>query len=79
MSPTVSASIHEFEHLATLLRMPVAERRGVLNLSGTGYAALRFGTVPPDQPARPELERRLTYVLPLMRRMVANTAPPAAP
>ena len=76
--PTVSACIQEFERLATLLHMPVAERRGVLNLSGPGYAALRFGTESPDQPARPELERRLAYVLPLMRQMVANTEPQPA-
>ena len=53
--------------------MPEAERLGILNLSEEIYSDLRSGQIKGFQYVKPELERRLSYALPLMRRLASNT------
>lgn len=64
----------EFERLATSLEVPMSERLGILNVSEDVYTTLRAGQWPATEEVRPELDRRLTYALPLMRRL-ASAAP----
>lgn len=56
-----------------MLAMPASERLGILNLSAATYATLRGGGTQAYQHVRPELERRLNYALPLMRRLASNS------
>ena len=66
--------IAEFERLATSLEIPMTERLGILNVSEDVYTALCGGRWPSSEEVRPELDRRLSYALPLMRRL-ASAAP----
>lgn len=61
----------EFERLAIGLEVPMAERLGILNVSESLYTALRNGCRPSGEEIKPELDRRLSYALPLMRRLAS--------
>ena len=63
----------EFNLYAALLDMPRNERLGILNLSDEVYAILKNGAPCPPSLVRPELERRLNYALPLMRKLACNS------
>jgi hypothetical protein len=69
----VVEKLREFDRVATILDMPHAERLGILNVSDETYCSLRSGTIQYGQYVKPELVRRLTYALPLMRRLASNT------
>jgi len=73
----VSVAVQELDELADELNLPDEERRKILGLSDGAYRLWRRGMVEIGAPASPELIRRLSYALPLMRRMAANL--PAAP
>ncbi len=64
--------IAEFERVAQGLSMPVEECCGILNVDRATYSALREGTLPPGASIGPDVERRLSYALPLMRRLASN-------
>ena len=64
--------VREFDRLATLLDLPMAERLGVLNVPEVLYLELRSGRWPTEGDVRPEFERRLSYALPLMRRLASR-------
>ena len=72
-SGAVFEKLLEFERVAGLLEMPQAERLGILNVSEEAYSGLRTGGNQAFQYVKPELERRLSYALPLMRRLASNT------
>lgn len=72
-SGAVFEKLMEFERVAGLLEMPQAERLGILNVSEETYTGLRGGGIQAFQNVKPELERRLSYALPLMRRLASNT------
>lgn len=65
--------LREFDRVAHMLDMPSAERLNILNVTEEAYAALRNGMTNLRSGATPELERRLSYALPLMRRLARNT------
>ena len=65
--------LREFDRVATALDMPHSERLNILNISEETYASLRNGAATPGLDTKPELERRLSYALPLMRRLSRNT------
>lgn len=65
--------LREFDRVAKTLDMPRAERLNILNISDEVYAAFRNGLTNLGFSSRPELERRLSYALPLMRRLAGNT------
>lgn len=69
----VFEKLMEFDRVAGLLEMPEAERLGILNVSEETYTGLRSGEVKAFQYVKPELERRLSYALPLMRRLASNS------
>ena len=73
-SAALMEKFREFERLAAVLDVPLGERLGILNVSEDFYTTLRTGVWPPTEPLRPELDRRLSYALPLMRRL-ASAAP----
>jgi hypothetical protein len=77
----VIEKLREFDRVATLLDMPKAERLNILNVSDYVYTTLCRPGPPQLQEVRPELERRLSYALPLMRRLASNSpalrSPPA--
>ncbi len=59
----------EFDRTATLLDMPRIERLNILNVSDDTYSLLRNGRIRYQEAVTPEIERRLSYALPLMRRL----------
>lgn len=65
--------LNEFHRVAGLLQMPESERLGILNVSEELYAGLQTGNPSSVSRAEPELERRLSYALPLMRRLASNS------
>lgn len=67
----VSAAVRELDGLANLLGMPALERCGILGLNGPSYRSWYSGLMHAEVTA--ELVRRLSYALPLMRRMAAHT------
>jgi hypothetical protein len=69
----VLEKILEFDRVATLLDIPRVERLGILNVADHTYSALCNGTFNINQGIKPELERRLSYALPLMRRLAGNS------
>ena len=69
----VLEKLREFDRVAGMLDMPAAERLGILNVSEEVYRQLRGGEVDASQYVKPELERRLSYALPLMRRLASNS------
>ncbi len=69
----VLEKLREFERVAAMLEMPSSERLGILNLSEEAYMVLRTGKMTATQYVKPELERRLSYALPLMRRLASNS------
>jgi hypothetical protein len=68
----VFEKMRHFERLARMLEMPLSERRAILNLSTAAYDVLRMGQLAGADHVCPELERRLGYALPLMRRLASN-------
>ena len=73
LAAVVLEKLREFDRVAGMLEMPSAERLGILNLSATEYTGLRSGNPESQQQVKPELERRLSYALPLMRRLASNS------
>lgn len=72
-TPTqVSVAVQELDQLANELGMPNAERHSILGLSGGAYRSWQVGIIDVGEPVTPELLRRLSYALQLMRRMAAN-------
>ncbi len=69
----VSEAVQELDGLAATLGMPDAERCSILGLSRGSYISWQDGMFDAVSLPAPGLIRRLTYALPLMRRMVANT------
>lgn len=69
----VSEAVQELDGLAATLGMPNAERYTILGLSRGAYLSWQDGVLDSTPLPAPGLVRRLTYALPLMRRMVANT------
>ncbi len=69
----VLEKLREFDRVATILKIPHNERLGILNVSDEVYCSLRTGVIQLGQSIKPELLRRLTYALPLMRRLAGNT------
>ena len=65
----VMEKLLEFDRVAGMLDMPESERLGILNISPEDYADLRHGGPDTYQAVKPELERRLSYALPMMRRL----------
>lgn len=61
----------EFDRMAGLLQMPSSERLGILNVSEEVYSGIRSGQM---GAVKPEFERRLSYALPLMRRLASNSS-----
>ncbi len=72
-SRQVSESVQELDSLAATLGMPAAERYSILGLNHGAYVSWQDGIFDEIALPAPGLIRRLTYALPLMRRMVANT------
>ncbi len=72
-SRQVSEAVQELDGLAATLGMPNAERCSILGLSRGAYILWQDGVADSAPLPAPGLIRRLTYALPLMRRMVANT------
>ncbi len=68
----VIEKLREFDRVACLLEIPLAERLGILNVAEHTYERLCTGRIEQNQSLKPELERRLSYALPLMRRLVGN-------
>lgn len=73
MTPSqVASGIRELDDLANVLCLPDQERRDILGLSGSTYRLWQSGLHTAVGLVAPELTRRLSYALPLMRRMAAN-------
>lgn len=69
----VAEAVQELDGLAATLGMPNAERYSILGLSRGVYLSWQDGIFDALSLPAPGLIRRLTYALPLLRRMVANT------
>ena len=65
--------LNEFDRVAGLLQMPLAERTGILNIPADTYERLQQRDPGAVAAIEPELERRLSYALPLMRRLASNS------
>ena len=68
---SVFESLCEFDRVAGLLDMPLPERLGIMNVSEATYVSLRSGKLLDVHGTHSELTRRLSYALPLMRRLAA--------
>ncbi len=71
----VVLGVRELESLANALCLPDHERYGMLGLSWSAYRSWQSGSDTVARSTPPELVRRLSYALPLMRRMAANMPP----
>ncbi len=76
-SAQVSAAVQELDGLADILRTPTSERHNILGLTKAAYRSWQAGNVQHSALGAPELVRRLSYALPLMRRMAAHVPPVA--
>jgi len=74
-SAQVSAAVQELDDLANILRTPSSERHNILGLTGAAYRSWQAGDVQHTALSAPELVRRLSYALPLMRRKAAHVPP----
>jgi hypothetical protein len=74
----VLEKLAEFDRTAAVLDMPRGERLNILNVSEETYIALRSGRIRQSEAVTPELERRLSYALPLMRRLAKEVGQPRA-
>jgi len=75
MTPSqVVIAVRELDNLANVLCLPDQERCDILGLSGSAYRLWQSGLHSVLGSVAPELARRLSYALPLMRRMAANMA-----
>ncbi len=63
--------LREFDRLANALEVPMSERLGILNVPEMVYVDLRDGQWPAHDAIKPEFERRLSYALPLMRKLAS--------
>lgn len=73
MTPSeVALGVGELDNLARILGFPDNERHSILGLSSHAYCSWQSGLDTVARSAPPELVRRLSYALPLMRRMAAN-------
>lgn len=72
-SEQVAAAVQELDLLASTLGFPDQERCGILGLNGGTYRSWQSGKTRTDSKITAELVRRLSYALPLMRRMAAHT------
>lgn len=64
--------LREFLHLADELALDDNERRAILGMTASAWAAWRNGNPPRGAAPTAAFERRMTYALPLMRRMAAS-------
>ena len=64
----------DFDRVGAQLAMPPNERLSILNVSEEVYALLLSGNPAKLAGLRPELVRRLSYALPLMRRLAQAQA-----
>ena len=64
--------LREFDRLSAELSMPRAERLSILNVTEPTYLALSSWNSAYLQLLTAELERRLSYALPMMRRMAGD-------
>ena len=69
-------ALTEFLALADRLDMPESERQGILGVGEDDWKALASIRIDSAAIATPGFRRRLDYVLPLMRRAVANRIRP---
>ncbi len=69
----VFEKLREFDRMAGMLDMPLSERLTILNVSEITYNLLRSNNISGHQVIKPELDRRLSYALPLMRKLVSNS------
>ncbi len=63
----------EYDRLAIALDISLSERCDILNVTALHYRQLRTGA---GLAPSPELARRLRYAMRIMRRSLANQAPP---
>lgn len=68
----VAAAVQELDLLANTLGFPDQERCGILGLNGDTYRSWQSGKTRMEAPITAELVRRLSYALPLIRRMAAH-------
>ena len=68
----VLEQLDEFDRVAGLLDMPAPERLAILNVSEEAYGLLQARDNDGYRYVKPELERRLSYALPLMRKLAHN-------
>ena len=69
----ITEKIREFDKVASALEIPMVERLGILNVPADLYLAFYNQTITEQDFVKPELERRLSYALPLMRRLAKNS------
>ena len=73
MTPSqVASAIRELDDLADVLCLPDQERCDILGLNGNTYCLWQSGLHTVEGSVAPELARRLSYALPLLRRMAAH-------
>lgn len=72
---SVLEKLREFDRLAARLSMPRGERLNILNLPDHAYRGLQQGNLASFEAVTPSLDRRLSYALPLMRKL-SQSAPP---
>ena len=75
--------LRDFDRVAKDLKMRISERVGVLNVTVDAYQALLANNAAAFDTLHPGFERRLSYALPLMKRLASNTSlladPPREP
>ena len=75
----VSESLAEFLALADRLQMPDSERQGILGIAPASWPAIAAGEAGGAEIGTEEFRRRLRYILPLLRRALANRTGLAPP
>lgn len=77
--PLSGDGMAEFLALADQLKMPESERQNILGISEADWPAIVGDPADSTENGTDEFRRRLAYILPLMRRAVANSTPSPAP
>lgn len=67
-------NLTEFLSLADALQMPDSERQGILGVDAEDWPAVAAMRADMPEIGTETFRRRLGYILPLMRRAVANNA-----
>ena len=67
-------NLAEFLSLADALQMPDSERQGILGIDAAEWPAVTALDADVAEIGTESFRRRLGYILPLMRRAVANNA-----